>query len=347
MRRLAAPSTPGATRGTARSDPYAGEFGPRERAIDRRLLRLSVTDRCDLRCRYCMPAKGVVLVAQHNLATLEELAAAVEWLADAFAIGRVKLTGGEPLVRRGVAGLVRRLAVIPGLTEISMTTNGTRLAKQATALRDAGLARVNVSLDTLDAGRFRALTGGGEVDRVVAGIDAALRAQLAPVKLNTVLRASEWRDDVPALLDFAAQRRLEIRFIELMRTGVEPGPTPLEFVAASTVRGWLASKAAMRVLPGPRDAPARRTLVRWRGRELAVGWITPVSDPFCAACSRLRLDARGNLRRCLVDPSALPLLPLLRSGREAELHDIVGSYLAGKRAPAARDVAQAMRAIGG
>ena len=186
-----------------------------------RVLRLSVTDRCDLRCRYCLPAGRVPFAPQTELAGPRELVDAVAWLVRHCAVDRLKITGGEPLVFRGIVGLVETAAALSGLREISMTTNGTQLAQLAAALRGAGLARVNVSLDTLDAQRFAELTRGGDLRRVLAGIAAARNAGLAPVKLNSVLRRSAWQEDVPALLDFAAGENLEIRFIELMRTGTE------------------------------------------------------------------------------------------------------------------------------
>ena len=325
---------------TAFSPPRTPDPGPR-------LLRLSVTDRCNLRCRYCMPAAGVASVPHDELPTLEELADAVAWLAGRCGVDRVKLTGGEPLVRKGVVGLVRALSTLPGVREVSLTTNGTGLPALARPLAEAGLARVNVSLDTLDADRFAALTRGGDVAEVVAGIDAALAAPLRPVKLNAVLRASAWRDDVPALLDFAAERGLEIRFIELMRTGTEVAWALREFVSAAWVKGLLEAEGRLRPLPAPVSAPARRTLATWRGREVVVGWITPVSHAFCDACDRLRLDARGRLRRCLMDPVALPLVDLLRAGDEAGALAGVARYLEGKRAPGAMDSGAPMIAIGG
>jgi GTP 3',8-cyclase len=312
-----------------------------------RTLRVSVTDRCDLRCRYCMPAGAPDLAPREDLPTLEETAGVVSWLAARLGLERIKLTGGEPLVRRGIPSLVRMLAAIPGVCEVSMTSNGTRLAGQARALRAAGLARVNVSLDTLDPVRYRRLTRGGDVRRVLDGIAAARDAGLAPVKLNAVLRASAWREDVPALLDFASGNRLEIRFIELMRTGTQAAWAAGELIEAAEVRAWLEERATLRRLPARVAAPARRTLVRWRGRDVSVGWITPVSHPFCAACDRLRLDARGRLLRCLMEPLPLALLALLRDGRDAVAEEAVARYLAGKRPPAAMGSGQAMRAIGG
>ena len=186
-----------------------------------RLLRLSVTDRCNLRCRYCMPEQGVPKVAHAALLSLERLAEVARWLCQRVEIERIKLTGGEPLVRSGVDRLIGLLRAIPGVREVSLTTNGSLLARQVEALQAAGLRRVTVSLDSLDASRYRELTRGGRVEDALAGISAALSAGLTPVKLNAVLQQSTWTRDVPRLLDYTAANGLELRFIELMRTGTE------------------------------------------------------------------------------------------------------------------------------
>ncbi len=318
-----------------------------DREPRRRVLRLSLTDRCDLRCRYCLPAGPVPTAPREAVVPLAELAHAVSWLVEHCGVDRLKLTGGEPLLRRGLAGFVAEVGAVPGLREISMTTNGTHLAPLAPRLKAAGLARVNVSLDTLDAGRFARLTRGGDVSRVVAGIAAAREAGLTPVKLNAVLRRSAWREDVPALLDFAGGEGLEIRFIELMRTGTEAAWAAEEFVSADEVRGRLEWEGRLLPLPTPTAAPSRRTVARWRGREVAVGWITPVSHPFCGACDRIRLDSLGRLRRCLMDPAHIPLVELVRSRGEGGAVAEVDRYLGGKVAPPSMDTAVPMRSIGG
>lgn len=309
-------------------------------------LRLSLTDRCNLRCRYCMPAQGVAFIPHHQLPTLEELALAVAFLVQHLHVNRVKLTGGEPLVRKGVVELVALLRAIPGIEEISMTTNGTHLAALAKELKKAGLARVNVSLDTLNPERFRELTRGGKVSQVLAGIAAARREGLVPVKLNAVLRASTFREDVLELLGFAASEGLELRFIELMRTGTEVAWAQREYVSAGEVQAFLKEKGELLPVVGEGNAPARRTLFRFSGGEVVLGWITPVSHSFCEACNRLRLDAQGRLRRCLMDPMTVPLVALLRQGEEQALAHL-WPYLAGKKPPAAMDTQHPMSAIGG
>ena len=313
---------------------------------DGHVLRLSVTDRCNFRCRYCMPAGGVPLVRHADLLPLEHLAELVRWLDAELGVGRVKLTGGEPLARRGLANLVRDLRAVPGVREISMTSNGSLLAAHAEELRAAGLARVNVSLDTLDRDRFSRLTRGGRLDDAIAGINAALAAGLVPLKLNAVLLASSWREDVPALLDFAASRGVEVRFIELMRTGTEAEWAEAELVPAAAVQTWLEEVTPVEAVPGPPSAPARRTRLRWRGKSLTVGWITPQSHPFCSSCNRLRLDARGRLRRCLMDPLPLELARGLEES-EAAARIRLRAYLAGKQPPAGMNTHLPMVAVGG
>jgi cyclic pyranopterin phosphate synthase len=261
-------------------------------------------------------------------------------------VTRVKVTGGEPLLRPGVVGFVRDLSTDSGVAEVSMTTNGTRLPVLAAGLARAGLSRVNVSLDTLNPARFRELTRGGALERVTAGIDAAVAAGLAPVKLNAVLRRSSFEDDVPALLEFASEKGLEVRFIELMRTGSGAAFAGGEFVSSREVRERLGLAGALEPA-GTQAGPARRLRVRFRGTEVVTGWIEPVSHSFCGGCRRLRLDARGDLRRCLLDPEPFELLGRLEAGEDAGLEDDVDRFLDGKRPPLSFETARSMAAIGG
>ena len=317
------------------------------RAAEAATLRVSVTDRCNLRCSYCMPEDGVPLVPRGEIPTLAELASAVRWLVGRFGVDRVKVTGGEPLVRGGVPAFVEAVAAIPGVREVSMTTNGTRLVPFAADLAKAGLSRVNVSLDTLDPARFHELTRGGRVEEALRGIDAALEAGLTPLKLNSVLRRSSFREDVPALLAVAAGNGGEVRFIELMQTGTEAAWAIAERVTGAAVREWLATRGAeIAPLPDRPNAPARRAAIAWNGREVATGWIDPVSHAFCDDCDRLRLDARGRLRRCLMDELAFPLVDLLQRG-EANLEAAAAFYVGGKRPPAEMATGSAMASIGG
>jgi cyclic pyranopterin phosphate synthase len=215
----------------------------------------------------------------------------------------------------------------------------------APRLKAAGLTRVNISLDSLDEKRFAAVTRGGSLDRTLAGIEAAQDAGLTPIKLNTVLRRSTWVQDVPRLLDYAASTGFEIRFIELMRTGTERAWCESEYVSVDEVCKGLGAE----ILPAEEQtrAPARRTVMNWRGTLLTVGWITPRSHPFCNHCERLRMDARGRIRRCLMDPATLDLPHVLGTMDSLAAQQEFQSYLAGKVPPRAMDSPFAMSQIGG
>ncbi len=312
-----------------------------------RLLRLSVTDRCNFRCRYCMPAEGIPKSPHSDLLSLEQLGDTVGFLVEHAGVDRVKLTGGEPLVRAGIESLVRRIASMPRVREVSLTTNGSLLPAKAEGLKAAGLARVNVSLDSLDPRRFSELTRGGSLTAALAGIQAAQSAGLVPLKLNAVLQRSGWEQDVPRLLDFAAENGFELRFIELMRTGTEQAWCASEFIAADEVCRWLDAQAEAKPIAGPSEAPARRTELVWRGAKVVVGWITPRSHPFCSRCERVRLDARGRLRRCLMDAHFLELASILQRQGSCLAADSFDEYMAGKRAPESMETVSAMSLIGG
>jgi len=233
----------------------------------------------------------------------------------------------------------------PKIREVSLTTNGSLLSKRAWSLKAAGLRRVNVSLDSLDKERFKEVTRGGNLDRTLDGIKAAQAAGLTPIKLNTVLQRSTWHQDVPRLLDYAAESGFEIRFIELMRTGTERAWCESEFVSVYEVCRGLGAE----IVPVKEDTktPARKTLVNWRGTPVTVGWITPRSHPFCAHCERLRMDARGQLRRCLMDPTTFDLPRVLATMDGLAARQEFRSYIAGKFPPQAMDSSFAMSEIGG
>lgn len=310
-----------------------------------RLLRLSLTDRCNFRCRYCMPADGVPHLAHSYILSLERLVSLVDWLTSNTAIERVRLTGGEPLARRGIESLIAGLSAIPAIREVSLTTNGSLLPRMASNLKAAGLSRVNISLDSLDEQRFANVTRGGSLKRVLEGIEAAQQAGLTPMRLNTVLQRSTWQLEVPRLLDFSAAKGIEVRFIELMRTGTEQAWCESEFVSVDEVRNGL--NAEIVPIGGPTNSSAQRTWLHWRGTRLAVGWISPRSHPFCSRCERLRMDARGRVRRCLMDATLLDLHHLRQTCSDADVANGFHAYLANKVPPGAMDSAFAMSQIGG
>jgi cyclic pyranopterin phosphate synthase len=282
-----------------------------QRPID--YLRVSVTDRCNLRCVYCMPPEGVPWRDHSEVLTFEEIVQVVRVAAE-LGIRKVRLTGGEPLVRRGIVRLVAQLAAIPGIEDLSMTTNGTLLASMARDLAEAGLQRVNISLDSLDPQRFALLTRGGSLDDVRAGIEAATRAGLHPVKINTVVIRS-WNDDeVVPFAEMARREGWHVRFIEFMPVGRSALWTPQSFVPAEEIRarienalGPLLSEEA------PRGAgPAR--YYRFSEGTGTIGLIPAVSEHFCSGCNRLRLSADGRLRPCLLCDQEIDLRSVLRNG---------------------------------
>jgi cyclic pyranopterin phosphate synthase len=292
-----------------------------------------------------MPLEGVPKVAHHDLLPLETLIELTQWLAVHAGINRVRLTGGEPLMRSGIEFLISGLQAIDGIREVSLTTNGSLLGRMAWELKAAGLSRVNISLDSLDKERFAEVTRGASLQSTLNGIEAARNAGLTPIKLNTVLRRSTWRQELPSLLDYAAQTGFEIRFIELMRTGTERAWCETEFISVDEVCEGL--DAELLSVGAQTNSSAQTALINWRGAPVAVGWITPRSHPFCDRCDRLRMDARGQLRRCLMDPMQFDLPRQLNIASQITARREFDSYIAGKTPPLAMDNALAMSQIGG
>lgn len=280
-------------------------------------LRFSVTDRCDLRCVYCMPPGGEDDHARRpELLNFEEASRLVTVFAES-GIRRVRFTGGEPLVRRDFLRLVELVRRSTAVEEIVMTSNATRLAELAQPLADAGLNGVNISLDTLDTGHFRRLTRGGELKRVLAGIHAAVEAGLE-VKLNTVLVRGETDHEAGRLVDFAWSVGATPRFIELMPLGAGSELPTSARVTAEEVARLLGSRIAL-VPPSKRHADAvprgpARYLTAADGSGRRVGFITPLSHEFCDTCNRLRVTARGDLRACLASRRSTSLRDLMRAG---------------------------------
>ncbi|NOY94533.1 MAG: GTP 3',8-cyclase MoaA [Deltaproteobacteria bacterium] len=280
-------------------------------------LRFSVTDRCDLRCVYCMPAGGEDDHASRpELLSFEEAARLVTVFA-ASGIRRVRFTGGEPLVRRDFLRLIELVRRGTAIEELVMTTNATRLAELARPLAKAGLGGVNISLDTLDAERFTRLTRGGDLRRVLAGVHAAIDAGLE-VKLNTVLVRGETDHEAGRLVDFAWSVGATPRFIELMPLGAGSDLPASAKVSAEEVASMLGDRIA-RVPPAKRHADSvprgpARYLAAADGSPNRVGFITPLSHEFCDTCNRVRVTARGDLRACLASRRAISLRDLMRAG---------------------------------
>jgi cyclic pyranopterin phosphate synthase len=263
-------------------------------------LRVSVTDRCNLRCQYCMPACGVEKLKHDEILRSEEI---LEIVRAAAKIGmrKVRITGGEPLIRRDIVHLCAGIAGIDGIEALTMTTNGVLLREYAADLKRAGVSRVNVSLDTLNAAKYQQITRIGKLDAVLAGIEAAQRARLAPIKINTVLINGFNDDEIVDFAELTRSEAIEVRFIELMPIGEGTALWP---------NGYLSSEAVLRRVPElepvqASDGVAR--LYRLRGGLGKVGLISPVSRHFCAACDRLRLTSTGMVKPCLHASHEIPL----------------------------------------
>ena len=281
-------------------------------------LRVSVTDRCDFRCVYCM-SEHMTFLPKADLLTLEEL----DRLCSAFVargVRKLRLTGGEPLVRRGIMTLVASLSrhLRSGmLDELTLTTNGSQLPKYARELADHGVRRVNVSLDTLDADKFRAITRWGELDKVLAGIDAAQAAGLK-VKVNAVALKGVNEDEFPALLQWAHGRGMELTLIEVMPLGDVGAGRLDQYLPLSMVRARLAERFTLHDLDYRTGGPARYVTVRETGRRL--GFITPLTHNFCESCNRVRLTCTGTLFMCLGQEDAADLhTPLRQSDGDVAL----------------------------
>lgn len=258
---------------------------------DIRYLRLSVTDRCNCRCVYCMPENGVPMLSHADILSFEEMRDIVA-AAASLGVRKVRLTGGEPLVRRGIVDLVGMIAAVPGIDEVDMTTNATLLAPVAASLRDAGLTRLNVSLDTLDAARYEAITRRGTLADALAGLAAAHDAGFANTKINCVLVGGVNDDELRPLAELARDRDLTVRFIELMRMGECAGWPKGRFVSADEV--LLAVPELVQV--GGQGVSELYQVPGWKG---SVGLIRPMTHRFCSSCDRIRVTADGRLKPCL------------------------------------------------
>jgi cyclic pyranopterin phosphate synthase len=280
-------------------------------------LRVSVTDRCDLRCFYCM-AEDMTFLPKADLLTLEEL----DRLCSAFiakGVRKLRLTGGEPLVRRNVMSLVRSLSRhIDGgaLDELTLTTNGSQLARFAAELRDCGVRRVNVSLDTLDPAKFRAITRWGDIDKVLAGIEAARAAGLA-VKINAVALKNVNEDEIPSLMEWAHGKDMALTLIEVMPMGDIGEGRIDQYVPLSLLRARLTQQYTLTDLPETTGGPARYVRVSETGGKL--GFITPMTHNFCESCNRVRITCTGTLHTCLGQEDASDLRKPLRASPDNEL----------------------------
>lgn len=291
-------------------------------------MRLSLTDKCNLRCTYCMPAEGLEWLAKQAVMSADEIVRIVRIGVEQLGVRELRLTGGEPLVRHDLVDIIAALRRNHPALPISMTSNGVGLAKKAAALKAAGLTRINVSLDSLHEETFTQLTRRPFLDQVLAGVDAAWAAGLGPVKLNAVLMRGINDAEAPALLAWALERGYELRFIEQMPLDADHGWTRRNMITAAEIRQLLSSDFVLSPDPRARDgAPAERFEVRRRmagsggssGPVLGtVGIIASVTEPFCSDCRRTRITAEGKIMSCLFSREEFDLLGLLRSGASDE-----------------------------
>lgn len=281
-------------------------------------LRLSVTDRCNMRCQYCMPAEGMSWFEREDVLTYEEIEAFVREVAVPLGIKKIRLTGGEPLVRRDLAVLAAKIAAVEGIEDLALTTNGAMLAREARTLRHAGVRRINVSMDSLDPARFKEITRGGDLARVWEGVEAAVEAGFEPVKLNVVVMRNFNEDELADFVALTAERPLHVRFIEFMPVGDYALFERVGYVGTAEMQARIAPRFALE--PVKRgdlvgNGPARY----WRipGAPGSVGFISQMSHDFCEACNRVRLTADGRLRHCLLSDHELDVRALLRAGTPA------------------------------
>ena len=278
-------------------------------------LRLSVTDRCDMRCLYCMPEEGEPHETRDEILTFEEIRRLVRILCR-LGITHIRVTGGEPLVRRDLPVLIGMLSGIDGeiggQMELSLTTNASRLAPIAEELKTAGLNRINISIDSLDPDTFCRITRGGRLSDVLAGIERALDAGLTPVKLNTVVMRGINDDELPDLVRFAMARGVTHRFLEVMPLGSVGFENRAGFIPAAEIRTIIEKRYPLEPLPFHYGSTAQD--FRIAGTEAQIGIISPVSERFCSSCNRLRLTARGRLQLCLAYEDGVDLKKPLREG---------------------------------
>lgn len=297
------------------------------RTID--YIRISVTDRCNLRCVYCMPENGVDLLKHQDMMTFEEVYNLVIALVP-LGIKKIRLTGGEPLVRKGIEDLIRMLRSIPEIEDITLTTNGILLVEMAEGLKKAGLTRINVSLDSLDEDRFKQVTRWGSLDKVLKGIDKAIEIGLKPVKINVVAIKGFNDDEFINFIDYAFKKEVQVRFIELMPIGESDHDAFLKHYPISEIKELIETKYELVATSEIKtNGPAENYKII--GGIGSVGFIGALSHKFCSTCNRLRLTADGKIRPCLYMDLEYDVLKLIRSkASDEDLRNFISEIILGK-----------------
>jgi cyclic pyranopterin phosphate synthase len=273
-------------------------------------LRISVTDRCNLRCHYCISPEKFVLKRRQDILSLEELER-IARVGAALGITKIRFTGGEPLLRKGIDYLVEKVCGTPGIIDVSLTTNGTMLKEYALRLKQSGLQRINISLDTLNSKRFEKMTGKKLWPQVMAGIDEAL-SHFAKVKLNVVVIRGKNDDEILNFVKFATDKPMDLRFIEFMPIG-DNGWRPDQFVSSSFVKNWIGRDYQLHRVDGSSGSDSAE-LYRIEGFKGSLGFISAISRGFCANCNRLRLTADGFLKPCLSSDIEIDIKSKIRGG---------------------------------
>lgn len=308
-------------------------------------LRISLTDRCQLRCDYCMPIDGISWFPYERIMSFEDIVLAVEILQRAYDIQKVRLTGGEPLLRKNVAELIRMLKDLE-IPDLALTTNGLLLAQQAQSLKAAGLDRLNISLDSLDEARYCDLTHGGNLQDTLCGIEKAAEVGFAPIKINSVIMKKSNEDEIMHLLEFSLERGYEQRFLELMPIGHGCQLYASDFVATASVMRRIREKYELiPISREPGSSSVRYELNDSSGLRGTVGFISPCSDPFCADCHRLRMTTEGKLIGCLARENSLDARTQI--GNPTEFLKLAAQALNRKRTDDLFNQKCSMAAIGG
>ena len=301
--------------------PLIDPFG---RSIE--YVRLSVTDRCDLRCFYCLPKGFKDFEEPSEWLSFTEIERVIKVFGE-LGVNRIRITGGEPLVRKNIPELAQRLSALPGIQDLSLSTNAVKLKRHALALKNANISRLNVSLDSLKTERFRTITNGGKLEKVIDGLMAAKAAGFSPIKINTVLMKGVNDDEAEDLVEFCIEHEFTLRFIETMPIGNTGRDATDHYVNLQEIKSRLAEKYPLIPSMMPGGGPAR--YVKVAGTDLKIGFITPLSQHFCETCNRVRLSADGTLYLCLGQSDKVELRPLLREGvNDEQLKQVIVDSIA-------------------